>query len=98
MKKLIALLSLVVFAAPAFALNAMSVSEAVDNLKYMASISTPNQRGNIEPAIATLIDAYHANKPFASLYVVQSTLLKSLPLRLSLCRCETYCWRSIHSV
>lgn len=67
MKKLIALLSLVVFATLAFALNAMSVSEAVDNLKYMASISTPNQRGNIEPAIATLIDAYHADKPFASL-------------------------------
>ena len=67
MKKLIALLSLVVFTAPAFALNGMSVSEAVGNLKNMASISRPNELWNIEPAIATLIDAYHAEKPFASL-------------------------------
>ena len=67
MKKLIALLSLVVFAAPVFAGNAMTLSEAVENLKHMASASSPNQTGNIEPAIAGVIDAYHANTPFASL-------------------------------
>ena len=66
MNKLTALMSLLVSVVPAFALNGMSIPEAVSNVQRMASVSMPNQTGNVEPAIASLIDAYHAQKPFAS--------------------------------
>lgn len=67
MKKIIALIGLLVLTVLAFSGNTMTIQDALNNLKNMASISLPSQTGNIEPAIAGVIDAYHAYSPTATL-------------------------------
>ena len=67
MKKIVALFGLLALTVLAFSGNTMTIEDSVSNLKKMASVSVPSQTGNIEPAIASLIDAYHAKTPFATL-------------------------------
>lgn len=73
MKKIIALIGLLVLTVLAFSGNTMTMNDALNNLKRMASVSLPNQTGNIEPAIAGVVDAYHANVPSATL-LAETTL------------------------